>query len=59
MAAAKRHTIAFVKRLTGGLLELASPYDRNEVHLAVKLYELPAELVLNAETIGTTISVHG
>ncbi|MDQ0897627.1 MULTISPECIES: AraC family transcriptional regulator [unclassified Paenibacillus] len=42
-----------LNQLTGGLLELASPYDRNEVQLAVKLYELLAELALRTETPGT------
>lgn len=46
-----------LKRLTGSLLELASPYDRNEVQLAVKLYELLAELVLSAETLGTATTL--
>ncbi|MBD0380924.1 helix-turn-helix transcriptional regulator [Paenibacillus sedimenti] len=46
-----------LKRLTGGLLELASPYDRNEVHLAVKLYELLAELAMSAETLGTATTL--
>lgn len=46
-----------LKRLTGSLLELASPYNRNEVHMAVKLYELLAELVLSAETLGTATTL--
>jgi AraC-like DNA-binding protein len=46
-----------LKQLTGGLLELASPYDRNEVQLAVKTYELLAELVLSAETIGSATTL--
>jgi AraC-like DNA-binding protein len=46
-----------LKQLTGDLLELASPYDRNEVHLAVKLYELLAELGMSAETLGTATTL--
>ncbi|MBT2291208.1 AraC family transcriptional regulator [Paenibacillus albidus] len=42
-----------LKRLSGSLLELASPGDRNEVQLAVGLYELLAELAMSAETVGT------
>lgn len=38
--------------LTGELLELAASYDRNEVRMAAKVYELLAELALNAETLG-------
>lgn len=46
-----------LKRLTVDLLELASPYDRNEVRLAVKLYELFAELAMSAESLGTTTTL--
>jgi AraC-like DNA-binding protein len=46
-----------LKRLTGELLGLASLYDRNEVQLAVKLYELLAELALSAETLGAAATL--
>ncbi|WNR45322.1 helix-turn-helix transcriptional regulator [Paenibacillus roseipurpureus] len=46
-----------LKQLAAGLLELASPYDRNEVQLAVRLYELLAELALRAETLGTATTL--
>lgn len=42
-----------LKQLSAGLLELASPYNRNEVQLAVRLYEMLAELAVSAETLGT------
>lgn len=38
--------------LTGELLQLASPENRNEVRLATKLYELLVELGVSAEIVG-------
>lgn len=46
-----------LQRLTEDLLELASPYNQNEVHLAAKLYELLAELVHGGETLGITTTL--
>lgn len=44
--------ITKLRAIIAELLELAAPENRNEVSLAVKLYELLAELAMSAETIG-------